>query len=64
MNKQKSLFLIIVTRTVFPVTKEKVNFLSLELNALCQMLDKMVNSLALEQKLEALTACQKVSPPF
>ena len=47
-------------QTVYPATKEKVQFLSLELKALCASLQKMTPALALEQQLEALFASQQV----
>lgn len=51
---------VVDARTVVPVTKEVANFISLELNALITMLKKLATSLAFEQKLEALCACQQV----
>ena len=52
---------VIDAKTSYPVTKEKVNFLSLNLKALCELLEKMIVSLSMEQKLDALTACQQVT---
>jgi hypothetical protein len=51
-------------RIVYPATKEKVQFMSIELNALCTTLEKFTTALALEQKLEAIFACQQVKQPF
>jgi len=51
---------VVEVNTVVPVTKDVVNYMSLELNALSAMLHKLTTSLAFEQKLEAICACQQV----
>jgi hypothetical protein len=52
--------IVVEQQTIYPATPEKVQYLSLELNALCVNLEKMTTALALEQQLELLFASQQV----
>ena len=51
---------VVDRRTVYPATKDKVQFLSIELAALCESLEKYTAALAFEQQLEVLFASQEV----
>ena len=51
---------VVDRRTVYPATKDKVQFLSIELAALCETLEKFTAALAFEQQLEVLFASQEV----
>ena len=59
-NLKESTKSVIDAKTSYPVTKEKVNFLSLNLKALTELLEKMIISLAMEKKVEAVNAYLQV----